>query len=160
MRERIDAMARAKDVIQAKAPLYERDFCLWVDEQARLLREGRLEQLDLVNLIDEIEDLGINRKHAVTSNLVVILNHLLKHQFQPRRRSRSWLASIAEHRRRLRKEFQHAPSLRGYAREQFEECYQDGRGQALIETGLDQEILPRTSPYTLEQVLDPDFLPD
>lgn len=153
-------MARAKDVIQAKAPLYERDFCLWVDEQARLLREGRLEQLDLVNLIDEIEDLGINRKHAVTSNLVVILNHLLKHQFQPRRRSRSWLASIAEHRRRLRKEFQHAPSLRGYAREQFEECYQDGRGQALIETGLDQEILPRTSPYTLEQVLDPDFLPD
>jgi hypothetical protein len=153
-------MARAKDAVQVEAPLYERDFCLWVEEQARLLREGRLEQLDLVNLIDEIEDLGINRKHAVTSNLVVILDHLLKHQFQPRRRSRSWLASIAEHRRRLRKEFQHAPSLRGYAREQFEECYQDARGQALIETGLPQEALPRTPPYTLEQALDPEFLPD
>jgi len=153
-------MARAKEEIETEGKLYERDFCLWVEEQARLLKAGRLRQLDVVNLIDEIEDLSISRKHAVTSNLVVILNHLLKHQFQSRRRSRSWLASIAEHRRRLRKEFQHAPSLRGYAREQFEECYQDARRQALIETGLAQEILPRTPPYTLEQTLDLDFLPD
>jgi hypothetical protein len=153
-------MARAKDAVQVETPLYERDFCLWVEEQARLLKEGRLEQLDVVNLIDEIEDLSINRKHAVTSNLVVILKHLLKHQYQPRRRSRSWLASIAEHRRRLRKEFQHAPSLRGYAREQFEECYQDGRRQALIETGMGPDALPSAPPYTLEQALDPEFLPD
>ena len=131
-----------------------------MEEQARLLKEGRLEQLDVVNLIDEIEDLSINRKHAVTSNLVVILKHLLKHQYQPRRRSRSWLASIAEHRRRLRKQFRHAPSLRGYAREQFEECYQDGRRQALIETGMGPDALPSAPPYTLEQALDPEFLPD
>ena len=153
-------MARAKDAVQVETPLYERDFCLWVEEQARLLKEGRLEQLDVVNLIDEIEDLSIDRKHAVTSNLVVILKHLLKHQYQPRRRSRSWLASIAEHRRRLRKEFQHAPSLRGYAREQFEECYQDGRRQALIETGMGPDALPSAPPYTFEQTLDPEFLPD
>jgi hypothetical protein len=156
----MDAMARAKDAIRTETPLYERDFCLWVEEQARLLKEGRLEQLDVVNLIDEIEVLSINRQHAVTSNLVVILNHLLKHQFQPRRRSRSWLASIAEHRRRLRKDLQHAPSLRGYAREQFEECYQDGRRQALIETGLAPDALPSAPPYSLEQTLDPEFLPD
>ena len=30
-------MARAKAEIEAKRPLYERDFCLWVEEQARLL---------------------------------------------------------------------------------------------------------------------------
>jgi hypothetical protein len=153
-------MARAKEAIETEKPLYERDFCLWVEEQVRLLREGRLQQLDVVNLIDEIEDLSISRKHAVTGNLVVILTHLLKHQFQPRRRSRSWLASIAEHRRRLRKEFQHAPSLRGYAREQFAECYEDGRRQALIETGLASDALPSTPPFTLEQALDPEFLPD
>jgi hypothetical protein len=153
-------MARADPVTGQRQSLYERDFCLWVEEQARLLREGRLPQLDVVNLIDEIEDLGINRKHAVTSNLVVVLNHLLKHQFQPRRRSRGWLASIAEHRRRLRKELQHAPSLREYAREQFEECYQDARRQAMIETGLAAKALPDVPPYSLEQTLDPDFLPD
>jgi Domain of unknown function DUF29 len=153
-------MARAKQEIEAGGGLYERDFCLWVEEQVRLLKKGRLQQLDVVNLIDEVEDLAINRKHAVTSNLVVVLNHLLKHQFQPRRRSRGWLASIAEHRRRLRKEFQHSPSLQGYAREQFEECYQDGRRQALIETGLADAAMPTAAVYTLEQTLDPDFLPD
>ena len=153
-------MARADPVTEQRQSLYERDFCLWVEEQARLLREGRLPQLDVVNLIDEIEDLGINRKHAVTSNLVVVLNHLLKHQFQPRRRSRGWLASIAEHRRRLRKEFQHAPSLREYAREQFEECHRDARRQAMIETGLAAKALPDVPLYSLEQTLDPEFLPD
>jgi Domain of unknown function DUF29 len=90
-------MARAPEAIQTEKPLYERDFCLWVEEQVRLLREGRLQQLDVVNLIDEIEDLGIHEKKAVESNLVVVLKHLLQHQFQPRRRSRSWLSSIAEH---------------------------------------------------------------
>ena len=139
-------MARAKAKHERRG-LYDRDF-------------NRLHQLDVVNLIDEIEDLSISRKHAATSNLVVILKHLLKHQLQPRRRSRSWLASITEHRRRLRKEFQHAPSLRGYAREQFEECYQGGRRQALIETGLAEDALPRAPAYTLEQVLDPEFLPE
>ena len=128
-------MARADPVTEERQSLYERDYCQWVEQQVRLLREGWLHELDITNLVDEIEDLGINRKHAVTSNLVVVLNHLLKHQFQPRRRSRSCLASIAEHRRRLRKEFQHAPSLRDYAREEFEECYEDARRQALIETG-------------------------
>jgi hypothetical protein len=153
-------MARAKEEIDTEGGLYERDFCLRVEEQVRLLKEGRLQQVDAANLIDVIEDLSISRKHAVTSNLVVILKHLLQHQFQPRRRSRSWLASFAEHRRRLRKEFQHAPSLRGYAREQFEECCQDGLRQALIESGLAEDALPRTPAYTLEQVLDPEFLPD
>jgi hypothetical protein len=153
-------MARAKSEIEAEKPLYERDFCLWVEEQARLLREGRLKELDLINLIDEVEDLGIHEKKAVQSNLVVVLKHLLKYQFQPHRRSRSWLSSIAEHRRRLRNDLATSPSLRGYARDQFEESYQDGRRQALIETGIREEAIPRTPAYTLEQTLDPDFLPD
>ncbi len=153
-------MARAKQQIGAEKPLYERDFYLWIDEQVRLLKEGRLQQLDIVNLIDEVEDLGIHEKNAIKSNLVVVLKHLLKYQFQPRRRSRSWLSSLVEHRRRLRDDLATSPSLRGYAREQFEECYQDGRRQALIETGLGEEAVPRAPVYFLEQALDPDFLPD
>jgi hypothetical protein len=92
--------------------------------------------------------------------LVVVLKHLLKYQFQPRRRSRSWLSSIAEHRRRLRNDLATSPSLRPYARKQLEECYQDGRRQALIETGLAPDALPSAPPYSLEQTLDPEFLPD
>jgi hypothetical protein len=153
-------MARAKQAADVDAGLYERDFNLWVAEQVRLLREGRLQQLDVVNLIDEIEDLGIHEKKAVQSNLVVVLKHLLKYQYQPRRRSRSWLSSIAEHRRRLRNDLATSPSLRPYARQCFEQCYEDGRRQALIETGLSPGAVPEALPYTLEQTLDPDFLPD
>jgi hypothetical protein len=153
-------VARAGPLPTEKPSLYERDFCLWVEEQVGLLRRGKLEDLDVGNLIEEIEDLSISRQHAVTSNLVVILKHLLKYRLQPRRRSRSWLSSIDEHRRRLRKEFEHAPSLRRYAQEQFLDCYQAGRRQALIETGLAQGEIPTAPPYTIEQTLDPDFLPD
>ena len=153
-------MARAKEAIAADKPLYERDFVRWVATQVRLLKEGDLDRLDLANLIDEVEDLAISRKHAVRSNLVVVLKHLLKYQFQPRRRSRSWLSSIAEHRRRLRDEFADSPSLRHHARERFEQCYQDSRHQALLETGLEPDAVPDMPPYTLEQALHPEFLPD
>jgi hypothetical protein len=153
-------MARAKQATDVDAGIYERDFNLWVEEQVRLLRAGRLQQLDVVHLIDEIEDLGIHEKKAVQSNLVVVLKHLLKYQYQQRRRSRSWLSSIAEHRRRLRNDLATSPSLSPYARECFEQCYQDGRRQALIETGLSSGELPEASPYTIEQALDPEFLPD
>ena len=52
-------MARADAVTEGPPSLYERDFCLWVEEQARLLRQGMLERVDVVNLAEEIEGLGI-----------------------------------------------------------------------------------------------------
>ena len=103
--------------------------------------------------------MGIGAKKAVKSNLVVVLKHLLKHQFQPRRRSRSWQASIVEHRQRLRDDFRTSPSLRGYARGVFDEAYADARARALAETGLLERSLPDEAPYSMEQALDPDFLP-
>ena len=153
-------MPRANLRIGAEGGLYERDFCLWVEEQVRLLRAGELERLDVTNLVEEIQGLGIGEKNSVQSNLVVVLKHLLKYRYQPDRRSRSWLSSIAEHRRRLRNDLKTSPSLRPFARSEFKECYRDARRQALIETGLPPDATPSTPPYTLEQTLDPDFLPE
>jgi Domain of unknown function DUF29 len=152
-------LARAKEAIRTEPSFYERDFCLWVEEQARLLKEGRFDQLDIANLVEEVEDLGAGEKRAIRNNLVVVLKQLLKHQFQPGRRSRSWRSSIVEHRRRLRDDLATSPSLRPYARERFEQCYGDSRLQALIETGLPPDAMPLAAPWTLDQVLDPDFLP-
>ena len=123
-------MARAHPVTEQHPSLYERDFYLWVEEQTGLLRRGALDRLDVANLVEEIEDLGIGAKKAVKSNLVVVLLHLLKHQFQPRRRSRSWRASIVEHRQRLRDDLRTSPSLRGYARDVFVDAYADARARA------------------------------
>ena len=104
--------------------------------------------------------MGVGQKIAVKSNLVIVLLHLLKHQFQPRRRSRSWRASILEHRQRLRDDLRTSPSLRGYAQAVFEEAYADARARAIIETGLPERTFPPASPYTLAVALDPAFLPD
>jgi hypothetical protein len=139
--------------------LYERDFCLWVEEQVRLLRAGQFEDLDVAHLVEEIGDLGVNEKKSVQSNLVVVFKHLLKYQFQPNRRSRSWLSTVAEHRRRLRTDLRTSPSLRPYARAEFDDCYRDARRQALIETRLAADAILDTPHYTIEQTLDPEFLP-
>ena len=76
-------MARARPTTEERESLYERDLCLWLEQQAALLREGRFGDLDLANLIEEIEAIARKDKKAVKNNLIVLLTHLLKHQFQP-----------------------------------------------------------------------------
>ena len=107
-------MARAKALAEDQS-LYEPDFCLWLERQAALLREGRFDELDLANLIEEIEALARKDRKAIKSSLVVLLTHLLKHQFQPERRSTAWRGSIIEHWQRLRDDFEESPSLRPHA---------------------------------------------
>ncbi|MGB5593088.1 MAG: DUF29 domain-containing protein [Crocosphaera sp.] len=139
--------------------LYEKDFSLWLETTAQLLRNRQLEKLDYDNLIEEIEAMGRSEKHSLESNLVVILMHLLKYKYQPQKRSRSWLSSIFEHRRRLTKTFRTSPSLKRYYENVFDECYQYAVKQASIETGLPLEHFPNMSPFTSEETLDFDFLP-
>jgi hypothetical protein len=146
--------------IDSLSNLYEYDFNLWVEATAQLLREGRLTQLDVVNLLDEVESMGNSDKHALSSDLVVVLLHLLKWQYQPNKRTRSWEKSIAKHRRRIRKIFKSSPSLKNYFQQTFDECYLDARKQAKIETRLPLDHFPEICPFTSEQVLDEDFLPE
>jgi len=152
-------MARAKPTTYERQSLYERDLCLWLEQQATLLREGRFDQLDLANLIEEIEAMARKDKKAIKNNLIVLLTHLLEHQFQPTQRSSGWRGSILEQRRRLRDDFEESPSLRPHAAEVFARAYADAREQASVETGLPLRSFPNSSPYTLEQTLDPKFLP-
>ena len=140
--------------------LYDRDFNLWVEEQIALLEARAFDRLDLANLIEEIADMARSQKKAIRSDLVVLLTHLLKWQYQPEHRSTGWAGSIVEHRRRIREEIEDSPSLAGYPGEVFERCYRAAREQAAAETGLLKSRFPETSPYTVEQTLDPDFLPD
>ncbi len=81
--------------------LYETDFNLWLEETARLLKENKLEQLDIENLIEEIETIGRSEKRGFCSNLERLLLHLLKWKYQPNKRSGSWESSIIEDRNRM-----------------------------------------------------------
>jgi hypothetical protein len=140
--------------------LYETDYLKWIETTVEKLRVGDYSNIDWQNLIEEIEDLGRSERRSLESNLVVVLMHLLKWQFQPDRRSGSWKASIAEHRRRIRKAVKDSPSLRPYLEEVFSECYSDAVEQASAETGLSIETFPQSCIYTAIEVLDSEFLPD
>ncbi|MEH2372503.1 DUF29 domain-containing protein [Nostoc sp.] len=140
--------------------LYEQDFYLWIQTTAELLKQGRLTELDLENLIDEIETIGRSEKKALRSNLEVMLMHLLKYKYQAEKRSGSWRATIREHRKRLRQALEESPSLKPYFDEVFGLCYDEARLLAADETELHPAIFPEQSPFTPEQALDPDFLPE
>jgi hypothetical protein len=153
-------MARAGLVTEERQSLYERDFYLWIEQQASRLRERRFDELDVANLLEEIEDMGRSEKRAIESNLVVLLTHLLKYRLQPDQRSSSWRGSIVEHRRRMRKLIKESPSLLAIARGMFSECYADSCEQAAAESGLSPDSFPAEPPFSLEQILDPKYLPE
>ena len=140
--------------------LYEQDYYLWLKNTAQLLRDDRLSELDKLNLIEELEDMGRSEKRAVKSNLIRVLQHLLKWKYQPEKRSDSWLSTIVEHRQRIILAFEDSPSLKGYYLEVFDKCYQDARKNAATETRLSLTIFPTQSPFDTQDTLNPDYLPD
>jgi hypothetical protein len=140
--------------------LYDRDFFEWTWQVARLLREGRFTEVDVEHLAEEIEDVGKRDQRGVWSRLRIVICHLLKWQLQPQKRSRSWRASIWTRRDALVDIFDQSPSLRGNAFETLPEIYDEAVRRAMEETGLARECFPPACPYTFEQVMDFDFLPD
>lgn len=139
--------------------LYETDFVLWLETTANLLKTRQLDQIDYDNLIEEIETMGRSERSALKSNLRVLLMHLLKWKYQPSMRSNSWRSTIREHRKRIQEAFKDSPSLMRTFDEGFDIAYQDGRELASDETGLGIDTFPQIFPFTVEQVLDSDYLP-
>lgn len=137
--------------------LYETDFNLWLDETANLLKEGKLNQLDIENLLEEIEGMSRSEKDVLESNLIRVLQHLLKWHYQPKRCSASWSYTIYEYSRRLNKAFKNSPSLKRYFDEVFDECYQEARKAASLKTSLLLNTFPPDCPYTHADVLDIDL---
>lgn len=149
-----------KETMSSTKSLYDTDYSLWLEKTAQLLRNGQINELDLPNLAEEIEDMGKREKRAVENNVEILLMHLLKYQYQPEKRSNSWKYTIFEHRDRLEKAFRDSPSLKPYSQKIFEQCYSKARQRAAIETGIEIDIFPVESPFTVEQTLNPNYLPE
>lgn len=140
---------------------YETDFVAWAAQQAELLKQGRFSELDVTNLMDEVEELGRSEKRALRSQLIRVIKHLLKLNYQSNAfyYLNSWRSSVAEGRTQLKLILQDSPSLKPYLEQVLSECYQNAVVEAITETGLDRRMFPQRCPYSQEQVLDPGFLP-
>ena len=152
-------MTQANEKLPKTSQLYETDFYAWTQEQAKFLRAGNWENLDILNLVEEIESLGKQERQELRNRLGILLGHLLKWEFQPSHRSKSWVATIREQRRRILQLLKQSPSLKPYLPEALTEAYEDGLDLAVRETSLDYQDFPAECHYSLEQVLDANFLP-
>lgn len=160
--------------------LYNTDYLQWIKTTVEKLHSRDYANVDWDNLIEEIEDIGRSEQGSLESNLIVLLLHLLKWQYQPERRSGSWESSIIEHRRRIKQALKESPSLKTYFESIFSESYieavkqakAESRGKNRVggtptppelfkraETGLPLETFPSQCPYELAALLDDEFLP-
>ncbi|MER0238444.1 DUF29 domain-containing protein [Fulvimarina sp. MAC8] len=154
-------MSLAKDQSQVEnSARYEEDIYSWASEQGRHLRQLRPTGLDWENVAEEIESLGSEQLHALESCYTLLIYHLLKWQFQPERRSRSWQLTINNSRRQIRRREARNKSLAARSWKIVEEVYGDAISDASLETGLPILTFPEICPYTLDQLRDRDFLPE
>jgi hypothetical protein len=142
------------------ASLYERDFYAWANEQAGLLRAGRLAEADIAHIVEEIESMGRSERRELVNRLTVLLLHLLKWRFQPALRGNSWRLSIKEQRIRLASHLEDNPSLRAEIDQAILQVYRLAAIEAERETGLSESTFPTVCPFSFEQMMDERFWPE
>lgn len=147
--------------IERARPLagYDQDFARWSAEQAALLRQGRLEFLDIENVAEEIESLGRSDKREIASQVGVILLHLLKWEFQPEKRKPGWFLTLQEQRGQIGTLISESPSLKATLPKALVEEFALARLKAANETELPIRTFPVQCPYSVEDVTSRSFLP-
>ena len=137
--------------------LYATDFYGWTQEQVALLRQKKLDYIDVTNLIEEIESLGKQQQQELKNRLGVLIGHLLKWQYQPNRRSKSWKYTIQEQRLQIIDLIEQNPSLKSYQEEAISKAYQLGLLLVGRETPINPKTLPNQCPYNFDQIFDMSF---
>ena len=149
---------------QRTTAVYEEDFYAWTQEQAAKLRArasfDNRGDIDWENAAEEIESVGRSDRRELQSRLRVLVHHLLKWRFQAIERSSGWRRTIREQRRQIQLVLRDSPSLRPSLVEAAAEEYPHAVEDAIDETGLPETVFPPVCPFTIDEILDPDFYPE
>jgi Domain of unknown function DUF29 len=132
----------------------DHDLYSWAARQASLLREGRIAEIDAAAIAEEIDDVGEEQYHRLESALRVLLHHLLKWDYQPAARSRSWAITIREQRRRADRQLRKNPGLKARLDEALADAYDDARDEAARETGLPTRTFPVELPFAFSDAME------
>lgn len=136
---------------------YDKDFAQWAFDTAQAIRERRFEDIDWDNVAEEIESLGRTEHRELVSRLAQLMYHVLKMEYQPERRTRSWERTIRVQRRDIYRVLEEEPSLKAYLREPgtlaraYDGVLPLGTGENLPDSVLDR--FPDACPYTIETLL-------
>ncbi len=139
---------RAAPAETPAAPVrHEDDLYGWVEQQVALLRAGRLSDVDVENVAEELSDVGSAEYRRLKSALRLVLLHLLKWDHQPTHRSKSWVFSIRIQRHQIAEVLEDNPRLRAHLAEAIAKAYRHARVGAQQETGLSENVFEQTCPY-------------
>ncbi|NEO20588.1 MULTISPECIES: DUF29 domain-containing protein [unclassified Moorena] len=139
--------------------LYEIDDAQWLEETIKLLKNQEFNQLDWDNLIEELEDLGREKKNAVASLLEQVIRHLLFLHYWTSESDYNavhWQGEIYNFRIQLKRKL--TTNLRNYLDDELSSIYNDALGFVKIKT-QNSVTFPSECPYCLEQLLDIEWLP-
>ena len=92
--------------------LYDQDILLWVEDTVAKLKAHDFTNLDLENLIEEVESLGVSQKKELLNRLITLLEHLLKRIYVPLPNDyNGWERTIRNQRKKLEALLVEVPSL-------------------------------------------------
>ncbi|ASC70828.1 hypothetical protein XM38_017750 [Halomicronema hongdechloris C2206] len=139
---------------------YELDFYAWITRNVALLRAGQLSDIDAEHIAEELDSMGKRDLRQLRSRLQLLVMHLLKWQYQPDRQSKSWLATIDHQRDEIEMLILDSPSLRRELDPTLAMIYPKAVRDAQRETGLARDTFPETCPFSLDEILNQQFLPE
>jgi hypothetical protein len=145
--------------LEVTMSLYDTDYFAWANEQAALLRSGKLAAVDIENVAEEIASMGRSEKRELLSRLALLSMRLLKWQAQPMLRGNSWRATIKVQRREIARHLADNPSLKSQLPDLLAAAYGDAVLLAGRETGLPESAFPGSSPWTFDEMMDKGFWP-
>lgn len=140
-------------------PSRSSDHAEWLSYQIAALLRNDMDKLDVENLREELEGILNSQRKELMHRLQVLTVHLLKCEFQPQRKGRSWLSTIATQRTCICMLLRGNPSLRKRVTEFALAGYTSAVKEAALQTGLSKSAFPDTMPYSEEQLMDDDFVP-
>lgn len=142
-----------------EAVTHDQDFSEWAKQNAELIRQGRLSEIDAEHIAEELENMGKSQRRELVSRLAVLLAHLLKWRYQPDGRTNSWVGTIVTQRTEILLLLEESPSLKHDMDSSIEKAYRFARDRAAREMGVGRNTFLESCPYSFDQIVDEDFWP-
>lgn len=133
---------------------YNHDLSSWLTQQIVYLKSKQFDKLDIENLIEEIESVGKSERRSIESYFVILIGHMLKIRCQPEMFSRSWISSVGNSRRQIKKILEDSPSLKRELENLYNKAWDDGLTLAIEDTGMKRHKFPTACPWSLTAALE------
>ena len=141
----------------ANYEIYEQDYPEWLDITLNQLQNRDLENVDWEHLIEEITALGNEQRRKVESYLRQLIKHLLLYQYQETE-NKGWIEEIDNFRSELDLLLE-SKVLYNHCAQILDKIYIKARNNAIRKSKLSPKIFPENCPYSLIEILNPEWLP-